>query len=115
MQAAREARPPRALAFAFAFEAAPSGHPDWEIASAAELAQGLVQARQRRVEFVERDGQRRAQRDDPSSAELEAEAPGEAAIDEAVGEAGRIAAADLDPEIAAEPTHVPDEGIAGAN
>src|SRR5208283_6213926 len=54
----------------------------------------------------------RTQRDDPAAAELEAEAFGEAAIKQLVGEAGRIAAADLDAEIAAETPDVLDVGMA---
>jgi hypothetical protein len=53
---------------------------------AAELAQRLVEDRQRRIEFAEWDRQRQIQRDDPGAAELEADALGEEAIEQTVAE-----------------------------
>src|ERR1700733_6051516 len=76
-------------------------------------SEGLFEDRQRLVELLEWDGQRRAKRDHIFPADLEAEPALKAAIHEPLSQSGRIVAANLDAEIATEATHVADDRVAG--
>src|SRR3984957_18527253 len=75
-------------------------------------SEGLFEDRQRLVELLEWDGQRRAKRDHISPADLEAEPALQAVIHEPLGESGRIVPAHFHAEIAAETARIADDRVA---